>query len=216
MELHYDTVTPLLKEILQHVMHEPLFSPFRLVGGTNISLRYGHRKSDDIDLFTDAEYGSLHFDIFEKFFRKNYAYFDCPDNSGIVGFGRSYYVGTSPEECVKIDLMYHDNFVYPCDTINDIRLASINDIIAMKVDVISRNGRKKDFWDLHLLHEFHSISEMIELHKKANPYTHEFNEVLSGFVNFTVANEEPNPKCTLNKDWDTIKLDFIDWAKELD
>ncbi len=34
------------------------FAPFRLVGGTSLSLRYGHRMSDDIDLFTDAEYGS--------------------------------------------------------------------------------------------------------------------------------------------------------------
>ena len=57
--LHYETVTPLLRETLGVLMQEELFSPFRLVGGTNLSLRYGHRKSDDIDLFTDAEYRSL-------------------------------------------------------------------------------------------------------------------------------------------------------------
>lgn len=56
--LHYETVTPLLRETLGVLMQEELFSPFRLVGGTNLSLRYGHRKSDDIDLFTDAEYGA--------------------------------------------------------------------------------------------------------------------------------------------------------------
>ena len=52
--LHYETVTPLLRETLGVLMQEELFSPFRLVGGTNLSLRYGHRKSDDIDLFTDV------------------------------------------------------------------------------------------------------------------------------------------------------------------
>lgn len=53
--LHYETVTPLLKETLGILMSEESFALFRLVGGTNLSLRYGHRKSVDVDLFTDAE-----------------------------------------------------------------------------------------------------------------------------------------------------------------
>ena len=53
--LYYNTVTPLLKETLYILMKEDIFSPFRLVGGTNLSLRLGHRMSDDIDLFTEAE-----------------------------------------------------------------------------------------------------------------------------------------------------------------
>ena len=57
--LFYNTVTPLLKSVLDTLMAEPLFSPFRLVGGTNLSLRLGHRLSVDIDLFTDAVYRSL-------------------------------------------------------------------------------------------------------------------------------------------------------------
>jgi hypothetical protein len=61
MPLHYNTVTPLLRNVLDTLMFEPLFKPFRLVGGTNLSLRFGHRMSDDIDLFSDADYGSLDF-----------------------------------------------------------------------------------------------------------------------------------------------------------
>lgn len=63
--LHYDTVTPTLRKILSLLMDEPLFNPFRLVGGTNLSLRLGHRKSIDIDLFTEAQYGSLDFSQYE-------------------------------------------------------------------------------------------------------------------------------------------------------
>ena len=48
-ELHYETVTPLLRHILDTLMASELFKPFRLVGGTNLSLRYGHRLSIDID-----------------------------------------------------------------------------------------------------------------------------------------------------------------------
>lgn len=39
--LHYETVTPLLKETLGMLMAEPLFEPFRLVGGTSLSLPTG-------------------------------------------------------------------------------------------------------------------------------------------------------------------------------
>lgn len=60
-ELQFKTVKPILRSTLEHLMTIENFAPFRLVGGTSLSLRYGHRMSDDIDLFTDAEYGSLDF-----------------------------------------------------------------------------------------------------------------------------------------------------------
>ena len=40
-ELHYNTVTPSLLEILKKCMEAPLFDPFRLVGGTALSLLSG-------------------------------------------------------------------------------------------------------------------------------------------------------------------------------
>jgi hypothetical protein len=54
-------VSPLLKEILLDLMQEEIFSPFRLVGGTALSLQIGHRISVDIDMFSDADYGSIDF-----------------------------------------------------------------------------------------------------------------------------------------------------------
>ena len=57
--LHYGTVTAHLKDTLHLLMEEELFSPFVLVGGTNLSLRFGHRLSADIDLFSDALYDIL-------------------------------------------------------------------------------------------------------------------------------------------------------------
>ena len=62
-ELQYQTVKSILRSTLARLMEIDEFKPFRLVGGTSLSLRYGHRMSDDIDLFTDAEYGSLDFHL---------------------------------------------------------------------------------------------------------------------------------------------------------
>lgn len=43
IKLHYETVTPLLRKVLNDIMANPIFEPFYLVGGTSLSLRLGHR-----------------------------------------------------------------------------------------------------------------------------------------------------------------------------
>ena len=59
--LHYETVSPLLRNVLHEMMSCEIFAPFLLVGGTALSLQLGHRVSDDIDLFTDANMDRLTF-----------------------------------------------------------------------------------------------------------------------------------------------------------
>ena len=183
------------------------FTPFRLVGGTSLSLRYGHRMSDDIDLFTDAEYGSLDFHRLQEILRKEFPYCqgDCGD---VVGFGASYIVGNSKEDCVKLDLFYTDPFIRPMEVFGSIRMAAVEDIVAMKMDVVSRGGRKKDFWDLHMLRDHYSIDQMLSLYEERYPYGATKEECTSGLTNFSVADTEPDPICLQEKVWQLIKLDF--------
>jgi hypothetical protein len=44
-KLYWNTVTPLLKQVLEQLMACELFRQFRLVGGTSLSLQLGHRMS---------------------------------------------------------------------------------------------------------------------------------------------------------------------------
>lgn len=57
-KMYWNTVNPQLKSTLEQLMNTDLFSSFRLVGGTSLSLQLGHRMSIDIDMFTDAIYES--------------------------------------------------------------------------------------------------------------------------------------------------------------
>lgn len=212
--LHWETVSPLLKETLGILMSEKIFTPFRLVGGTNLSLRYGHRLSVDIDLFTDAEYGNLDYRIFEKFLREHFPFYECSDTTSIVGFGRGYYIGKSVDEYIKLDLMYTDPFLEEAETIDGVRMADIKDIIAMKMNVVSRGGRKKDFWDLHLLLKEYSLAEMFALHARRHEWEHNTEELLEKFTDFTEADISPDPICLLGKEWDEIKLDLVDAADD--
>ena len=206
-ELQYQTVKPILRSTLERLMEMEEFTPFRLVGGTSLSLRHGHRMSDDIDLFTDAEYGSLDFYKLQKILRKEFSYCqgDCGD---IVGFGASYIVGNSKDDCVKLDLFYTDPFIRPMDIFGTIRMAAVEDIVAMKMDVVSRGGRKKDFWDLHMLRDHYSVEQMLSLYEERYPYGATKEECTSGLTNFSVADSEPDPICLQEKVWQLIKLDF--------
>ena len=208
-ELQYQTVKPILRSTLERLMEIDEFNQFRLVGGTSLSLRYGHRMSDDIDLFTDAEYGSLDFHLLQDILRREFPY--CQGDCGeIVGFGTSYLVGNSKDENVKVDLFYTDPFIRPMEQLDKIRMASVNDIVAMKMDVVSRGGRKKDFWDLHMLRNYYSEEQMISLYEERYPYGATKEECVAGLTNFSVADTEPDPICLQNKVWQLIKLDFTE------
>ena len=208
-ELQYRTVKPILRSTLERLMRIDEFRPFRLVGGTSLSLRYGHRISDDIDLFTDAEYGSIDFQLLQEILRREFPY--CQGDCGeIVSFGTSYLVGNSKEDNVKLDLFYTDPFIRPMDQIESIRMASLDDIVAMKMDVISRGGRKKDFWDLHILRNKYTIEQMLSLYKERYPYGATDEECITGLTNFSVADSDPDPTCLLGKIWQLIKLDFVE------
>ena len=208
-ELRYQTVKPILRSTLERLMRIDEFRPFRLVGGTSLSLRYGHRISDDIDLFTDAEYGSIDFQLLQEILRREFPY--CQGDCGeIVSFGTSYLVGNSKEENVKLDLFYTDPFIRPMEQIESIRMASLDDIVAMKMDVMSRGGRKKDFWDLHILRNKYTIEQMLSLYKERYPYGATDEECIAGLTNFSVADSDPDPTCLLGKIWQLIKLDFVE------
>ena len=208
-ELQYQTVKPILRSTLERLMEIDEFKPFRLVGGTSLSLRYGHRMSDDIDLFTDAEYASLDFQLLQDILHREFPY--CQGDCGeIVGFGTSYLVGNSIEDNVKVDLFYTDPFIRPMEQRDKIRMASVDDIVAMKMEIISRGGRKKDFWDLHMLRNHYSEEQMLSLYEERYPYGATKNECINGLTNFTLADKDPDPKCLEDKVWQLIKLDFVE------
>lgn len=208
--LFYNTVTPLLKEVLDVLMAEPLFVLFRLVGGTNLSLRLGHRLSVDIDLFTDAPYNSLDYKAFEEFLQRRFNYYYSGDPTSIIGFGRGYNIGNSKDDCIKLDLMYTDPFIRQADIIDGIRMASMDDIVAMKINAISRGGRKKDYWDIYNLFQSYSLKNMLDLHQKRHPWEHNEQQILESLMNFSEADTYIDPICFNGYEWDDIKIAIVD------
>ncbi|MBZ9632437.1 nucleotidyl transferase AbiEii/AbiGii toxin family protein [Salegentibacter sp. LM13S] len=204
--LHYNTVTPLLRNSLIQLMAVNEFNGFRLVGGTALSLQIGHRESIDIDLFSDTEYGSIDFKSITTYLEKTFHYVDHLEIE--PAFGKSYFIGENEEKAIKLDVFYTDSFIKPPLVEDFIRMASLEEIIAMKVDVVQRGGRKKDFWDLHALFNSYNLEQMLQLHDKRYPYSHDKKLILKNFTDFTEADDDFDPICLLGKYWEFIKDDI--------
>lgn len=206
--LHWNTVSPNLKKYLLTLMEGKAFEDFRLVGGTALSLYWGHRMSVDIDLFTDAPYGSIDFNRIEDFLKQRFKFIQG-DFGANPGMGKSYLVGKNEESAIKLDVYYSmDPFFQLPVHYGKIRLATVEEILAMKVDVIQRLGRKKDFWDLHRGLEEYTIDDMIGFHKQRYEWTHDEDLIRSNFTNFTSADEDFDPVCLNGKEWVFIKEDI--------
>jgi len=207
VKLYLNTVSDFLWNSLKQLMSMKEFDSFRIVGGTSLSLQLGHRESIDIDLFSDTEYGSLDFNILEEALLKKFPFVELPIVKD-VGMGKSYFIGNNNKDLVKLDLYYTEPFVFPCIIEQNIRFSSIEEVAAMKFEVIGQGGRKKDFWDVHELLETYSLDEMLNFYIKRNPYGHSKEELLVKIIDFSVAEYEFTPNCYNDKDWEIIKLDL--------
>ena len=87
-------------------------------------------------------------------------------------------------------------------------MASIEEITAMKMEVIGQNGRKKDFWDIHELMDIMSIKQMIELHSERYPYTYTPEDLKNKLIDFQYADADFDPICLKGKYWELIKQDI--------
>ncbi|RQO70854.1 hypothetical protein DBR43_21510 [Pedobacter sp. KBW06] len=206
--LYWNTVSDELKDALLKLMQANEFLEFRLVGGTALSLHLGHRISIDIDLFTDATYRSIDFDAIDSYLQSNFNYV-VGDFGGNPGLGKSYLIGSSSDEAIKLDVYYSmDPFFQGAIEQEGIRVATVEEIIAMKIDVIQRGGRKKDFWDLHELLARYNIKAMIDLHRQRYEWTHDPKLILDNFINFQSADQDFDPICLREKEWVFIKEDI--------
>ena len=59
MKFHTECIVPELIDILAKLTQKDILAGFELGGGASLALRFGHRKSIDIDLFSVNRFQSL-------------------------------------------------------------------------------------------------------------------------------------------------------------
>ena len=215
MKLHYNTVSKPLLDCLQKLMANAAFDDFVLVGGTSLSLQFGHRISVDIDLFTAIDYGSMNLEEIKSALSTIFPYTD--GLAKLVGRNLGYvvYIGNSEAESVNLDLYYTENFISPIVRQDGLRLASAQDIAAMKMQAIVNSKRKKDFWDIHELLEHFTLEELIKFGLQRNPYSLTKSDILNSLCNLEALTQDSVISCFKGKYWELIIEDLRMAAEQL-
>ena len=159
--LREETVEPATLGLLKNIVSLPEMNRFRLAGGTALSLLFGHRKSIDLDFFTDEP---LQKDIFIPALESAFGRI-IPTNE------RSKVIYECIIQEVKVDFVsVRDPFLNPVQIIDKIPFADTKDLIALKLNAIKGRGVKKDFWDLAKLLEIYSFDDLFQFYYDRYPY----------------------------------------------
>ena len=195
--LHFKTVEPHTFSVLEQVMEMPELQNFSLVGGTALSLLYGHRMSVDLDLFSNKPFkNEAIINALEKKFQSSFVNRSTNPHFGIFGF----------IDDVKIDIIRHPHpLIRPEIIIDNIKMFSTEDIIAMKVQAILGRGKKKDFWDIAELLNHFSIADFIQFHKEKYAKQNLLITVPHAIIFFADADESEDPISLKKQTWAKVQ-----------
>jgi hypothetical protein len=195
--LHTEAIEPGTFSLLKRLMTLSSLSPFSLVGGTALALRYGHRSSIDLDLFCHEKFDhDMIISELENVFNDTFEYKQQNTQFGIFCF----------IENVKVDLVHFPHLpINSIESINDIRMYSNSDIAAMKIQAVLGRGKKKDFWDLYELLQHYTLQQLMDWHKLKYPNQMLAISIPHAITYFTDADNSETPVSFKNQTWESVK-----------
>ena len=165
--LQEECVSKGLLALLRKLQGEAAFKDFFLVGGTALALQIGHRKSDDIDLFTQQELRIPEIAAYLK--RRHSGKYQILNTQNMI------YQAMIDE--IKVDFVHHPfELVEPAFHDSRITYLGKKDIAAMKLRAIENSGnRAKDFVDIFFLLKEMSLKDIFECYRKKYSTDNIFN-----------------------------------------
>jgi Nucleotidyl transferase AbiEii toxin, Type IV TA system len=150
-------VEPITLELLKSLQSRDYLRGFNLVGGTALAFYMGHRKSVDIDLFSNFTFdASQLIEIIQQ---------DYP----LQLFNTASNTIKGSIENVNVDIIAHRYpYLNEPSVIDGIQILSLPDLIAMKLNAISISGqRSKDFVDIYFILEENrfKITDMLKFYQ---------------------------------------------------
>lgn len=218
MRLYYETVSTPLLSILRKLMASEVFKVFRLVGGTALALQRGHRRSVDIDLFTDMDYSDMPVAAMREYLEKEFPVHKGTESMDMPALGYHIFLSEGNEPPVKVDFFYTEPFIFPAIEEEGLRIADQREIAAMKLGVIgSQIFRQKDYWDIHEMLKSYSLPDMIQWALKRDPYTITRDDIVKGLQQVDKVQESPMGIVSLKplEYWELKVLDLKEEVKDL-
>ncbi|MFO1492001.1 MAG: nucleotidyl transferase AbiEii/AbiGii toxin family protein [Kiritimatiellia bacterium] len=162
----------------------------------------GHRLSVDLDFFTTLEFDplALQQDL-------------APYNPRVLN--RS--TGSLNLEIadIKVDFLRHAYpLLAPPETVDGVRLHSLDDVTAMKLNAIVNRGAKKDFYDIHALLLQRPLPDLVSCFARKYTDSEPFMLVRS-LTYFDDAELDPDPVSLRGHDWPAVKRGILASVRSL-
>lgn len=202
--LHRETIAPELLNIARTLVSASELNSFRIVGGTAVALHIGHRTSVDIDFFSNEKTNRQ---TILRFLRDRF-----PSNEFFV----TAHNILGEINGVRIDL--YDDWMMPFNrpaVVEDgLRLASMEDLAAFKLNCITERREKKDYIDLFFLFKELGSQSVLDEFKTYNPLISEKSILFAlSEVKAAEGNKSPMPHMLIDVSWKEIKDSMIFAAK---
>lgn len=207
VELHWDTITPAMRQVLLTFFDSLIGEHFYLAGGTALALQLGHRKSIDLDFFSpDQDIPSIGTPLKDALGKFQPVLADS-------SWGNLVFVA----EGVRVGFYgYGFALVKPLVQLDSLRLASMVDIGLMKLDALLSRASRKDFHDLYVICQHFPLRSLLDLAPEKYPYVRDFEaQVVRHMVYFDRAEQETAVPLTEEVPWETVKGWFRDQAMSL-
>jgi hypothetical protein len=152
--LYKETVDAPTLGLLRSLQSREYLQGFNLAGGTALALYNGHRKSVDIDLFSDFSFDTaMILENLDQDYDFNLMFSATNTLKGSIGE-------------TEVDIIAHRyNLINDPVREDNIVLLSEPDIIAMKLNAISTSGQRiKDFIDIYFLLDKYDLKTMLSFY----------------------------------------------------
>jgi len=146
--MHYQILNKKQAEVLANL--KSFKKDFYLAGGTSIALHIGHRKSIDLDFFSEKDFDNL--SIYKKLKK-------IGDISSVLIDNESEY--TLIVSSVKLTFL---NYPFPVkNTIEEENFKTVDllSLAALKAYALGRRAKWKDYVDLYFIFQEHSLNEVV-------------------------------------------------------
>lgn len=208
MNLHAEVLPSEQQDVLRQFGRLAQELGYYLGGGTAVAIHLGHRRSVDLDWFTERRMGDpmrLATQIQEEGVGLQVRNVDRGTLHATVGTVRLSF------------LEYRYALLEPlvnCPSF-DCPLASIEDLAAMKLLAIEQRGARKDFLDIYALGmRGLPLAGMLELYRKKFSVA-DVSRVTYSLCYFDDAESNPMPTMLADITWDEAKKTIQTWVKSI-
>lgn len=159
-------VSSILLDLIIKLQRLPFLKDYSLAGGTSLALRFNHRISDDIDLFTNKIIGLKGFQAvgaeLASAFGGNLTHFDIinADSGDQFCFLQSLITN---KQIVKVEMIQNMQVMFEPEIHDGVKVLSFQDIGIFKLLSLCSRKANKDVYDLDLITDLIPLSKLFEL-----------------------------------------------------